>query len=157
MVQKKGGNKQKKQKKVSDNNDSRPLSLKDISQMQEYAQIVKAYGNGRFEANCFDGKTRLAHARGNLKKKKIFVKAGNVVLISLREFEDNKCDILHVYIPKEIKDLKKLGEIPNSITEDVNEKVEEDDGVDFVEEDEDEDEDEKEEKIEDLNYIFDTI
>ena len=155
MVQKKGGNKQKKQKKVSDNNDSRPLSLKDISQMQEYAQIVKAYGNGRFEANCFDGKTRLAHARGNLKKKKIFVKAGNVVLISLREFEDNKCDILHVYIPKEIKDLKKLGEIPNSITEDVNEKVEEDDGVDFVEEDEDEDE--KEEKIEDLNYIFDTI
>jgi len=155
MVQKKGGNKQKKQKKVSDINDSRPLSLKDISQMQEYAQIVKAYGNGRFEANCFDGKTRLAHARGSLKKKKIFVKANDVVLISLREFEDNKCDVLHVYNVKEIKDLKKLGEIPANISEDALEKTIEDDGFDFIEGD---DEDEKEEeKIENLDDIFDTI
>lgn len=154
MVQKKGGNKQKKQKKVSDINDSRPLSLKDISQLQEYAQIVKAYGNGRFEANCFDGKTRLAHARGSLKKKKIFVKAGDVVLISLREFEDNKCDVLHVYNLKEIKDLKKLGEIPANISEDALEKTVEDDGFDFIEGDEDEKE---EEKIENLDDIFDTI
>ena len=154
MVQKKGGNKQKKQKKVSDINDSRPLSLKDISQLQEYAQIVKAYGNGRFETNCFDGKTRLAHARGSLKKKKIFVKAGDVVLISLREFEDNKCDVLHVYNVKEIKDLKKLGEIPANISEDTLEKTIEDDGFDFIEGDEDEKE---EEKIENLDDIFDSI
>jgi len=134
VVNKKGGNKAKKQKKVTDNETSRPLVLKDIEQMQEYAQIIKPFGNNRFEANCFDGKIRLAHARGNLKKKKIFVKTGNVVLLSLREFEDSKCDILDVYNQKEIKELKRLGEIPKNIIEDtLTPAKEEDDGIDFEE------------------------
>ena len=161
VVNKKGGNKTKKQKKVTDSESSRPLVLKDIEQMQEYAQIVKPFGNGRFEANCFDGKIRLAHARGNLKKKKIFVKTGNVVLLSLREFEDNKCDILDVYNQKEIKELKKLGEIPKNIIEDITVAEEKDDGIDFVDEDDDEEEDEnavlKEQFKKDFEDNFDAI
>ena len=74
VVNKKGGNKTKKQKKVTGNEDNKQIILKDIEQMQEYAQIVKPFGNGRFEANCFDGKIRIAHARGNLKKKRFLLK-----------------------------------------------------------------------------------
>jgi len=159
VVNKKGGNKTKKQKKVTDHEDNRQIILKDIEQMQEYAQIVKPFGNGRFEANCFDGKTRLAHARGNLKKKKMFVKTGNVVLISLREFENAKCDILAIYNQKEIKELKKLGEIPGNITEDAGAEEVVDDGIDFVEDEEEENEDEKlkEQFKKDFEENFDAI
>ena len=157
VVNKKGGNKTKKQKKVTDNEDNKQIILKDIDQMQEYAQIVKPFGNGRFEANCFDGKIRLAHARGNLKKKKIFVKAGNVVLLSLREFEDAKCDILDVYNQKEIKELKRLGEIPKNINEDITTTVEDDNGIDFEEEEENEDSILKEQFKKDFEDNFDSI
>jgi len=146
VVNKKGGNKTKKQKKNPVNEDERKLVLKDDMNFQEYAQINKLFGNGRFEANCFDGKIRLAHARGNLKKKKIFVKAGDVVIISLREFEDAKCDVIYVYKPKEIRELKKMGEIPQTITEDLLKETEETDiGFDFNYEGEDDDIEEKKE------------
>ncbi len=36
---------------------------------QEYAQVVKMLGNGRLEAQCFDGISRLCHIRGKLRKK----------------------------------------------------------------------------------------
>lgn len=35
----------------------------------EYAQVLKMLGNGRLEAQCFDGEKRLAHIRGKLRKK----------------------------------------------------------------------------------------
>jgi translation initiation factor 1A len=146
VVNKKGGNKTKKQKKNPVNEDERKLVLKDDMNFQEYAQINKLFGNGRFEANCFDGKIRLAHARGNLKKKKIFVKASDVVIVSLREFEDAKCDVIYVYKPKEIRELKKMGEIPQTITEDLLKETEETDiGFDFNYEGEDDDIEEKKE------------
>ena len=42
---------------------------------QEYAQVVKMLGNGRLEAYCFDGVTRLCHIRGKLRKKVNFYHA----------------------------------------------------------------------------------
>ena len=35
----------------------------------EYAQVVKMLGNGRLEAQGFDGEKRLDHSRGKLRKK----------------------------------------------------------------------------------------
>lgn len=35
----------------------------------EYAQVTKMLGNGRVEAQCFDGEKRLAHIRGKMRKK----------------------------------------------------------------------------------------
>jgi translation initiation factor 1A len=43
-------------------------------------------GNGRLEAACFDGKTRLCHIRGKMRKK-VWVNQGDIVLIGLRDFE----------------------------------------------------------------------
>ena len=36
---------------------------------QEYAQVVRMLGNGRLEAQCIDGKKRLCHIRGKMRKK----------------------------------------------------------------------------------------
>ena len=166
MVVKKGGNKHKKAKKVVDDCQERELVFKNEPEFQEYAQVVKALGNKRFDVHFFDGKNRLAHARGNLKKKKVFVKVGDVILVSLREFEDAKCDILYVYNPKEIKRLKNVGEIPNTVVEDISVQPEENDiGVDFGYEDKETEEElktqedmkKKEEFKKDFELNFETI
>lgn len=39
------------------------------SRLAEYAQVVKMLGNGRLEAKCQDGETRLGQIRGQLRKK----------------------------------------------------------------------------------------
>jgi initiation factor 1A len=34
----------------------------------EYAKVLKMLGNGRLEAYCYDGITRLCHIRGKMRK-----------------------------------------------------------------------------------------
>ena len=133
MPVKKGGNKAKKAKKVTVEI-SRILEFKEDG--QEYGQITKTLGGARFEINCFDKKQRLGHSRGALKKKKVFVKMGDIVLVSLRDYQDEKCDILMVYNPKEVKELIKLAEIsPTAIVSfEVSDHKDEDIGVEFEEE-----------------------
>ena len=103
MVNTKGGSKHKKYKKVR-NNDPVKVNIRDIvkSEDQEYAYIVKILGNCRFEVECFDKKRRLAHMRGKLRKRAWCV-TGDIVLIGLRTFQDDKCDILHKYSSDEIE------------------------------------------------------
>ena len=86
-----GGNKHKKKKKVTEVIHDRELTLK--TDGQEYGQVTKLLGNCRFDVDCLDGKSRLCHVRGVLRKKKVFVKLGDLVIASLRDFEDGKADI----------------------------------------------------------------
>jgi translation initiation factor 1A len=90
---KKGGKNVKRGKKGGDE-DKRELVFKEDG--QEYAQVVRMLGNCRLEAFCFDGTTRLAHIRGKMRKK-LWVNAGDIVLIGLREYQDAKCDVIHKY------------------------------------------------------------
>ena len=65
----------------------------------------------------------------------------DVVLVSLREYEDSKCDVIHKYDAKEVNRLKSLDEIPKTVKlSDETDDKEEDIGIDFREEGEDEDE-----------------
>lgn len=138
VINKKGGKKGKKGKRPTEQAE-RKIILKE--ELQEYCQITKLLGNCRLEGNCFDGKTRICNIRGSMRKK-IWIKVGDIVIVSLREFEDNKCDIIYLYQAKEIKKLVKMGELPEGIK--VNELDAEDEnvgdiGIDF-EESEDEEE-----------------
>ena len=78
---------------------------------QEYAQVVKLLGNGRLRAKCFDNKERLCIIRGKMKKR-IWISDGDFILISLRDFQDEKADVIHKYTIAEARQLKALGEIP---------------------------------------------
>jgi len=42
-------------------------------------------------------------------------KQGDVVLVSLRDFQDEKADIIIKYSFEEASDLKRYGELPNSV------------------------------------------
>merc|ERR1711877_97553 len=78
---------------------------------QEYGQVMKMLGNGRCEINCFDGTKRLCHIRGKMRKK-VWVNQGDIVLVSLRDFQDEKGDIIVKYTAEEARNLKTYGELP---------------------------------------------
>ena len=84
-----------------------------IALYTEYAQVVRMLGNGRLEAYCFDGVTRLGHIRGKMRKK-VWVGAGDIILVSLREYQDGKVDIIHKYNADEARSLKAYGELPDN-------------------------------------------
>ncbi|THW19738.1 nucleic acid-binding protein [Aureobasidium pullulans] len=79
----------------------------------EYAQVVKMLGNGRLEAQCFDGEKRLGHIRGKLRKK-VWINQGDIILLSLRDYQDEKGDVILKYNADEARSLKAYGELPES-------------------------------------------
>ena len=79
----------------------------------EYAQVIKMLGNGRLEALCFDGSKRLAHIRGKLRKK-VWINQGDIILLSLRDYQDEKGDVILKYSADEARSLKAYGELPES-------------------------------------------
>ncbi|MCQ2817003.1 MAG: translation initiation factor eIF-1A [archaeon] len=143
----KGGNKRKKAKKQSQ--EARELVYK--GEMEEYGQVLRLLGDLRLEINCMDGVKRIGHIRGKMKKK-CWIANGDVVLVSLREFDEEKCDVVHKYFDDEVRKLKKAGELPDSLVvreadEDEDNEEKGNDGYgDIVFEDEEPQEDEKEKK-----------
>lgn len=72
---------------------------------------MKMLGNGRLEALCFDGEKRLAHIRGKLRKK-VWINQGDIILLSLRDYQDEKGDVIMKYTSDEARSLKAYGELP---------------------------------------------
>merc|ERR1719346_553074 len=73
---------------------------------QVYGHVRRMVGDGRCEVTCFDNVERLCRVRGRMRKN-LWVQEGDVVLVSLRDFEDEKADIIHRYSPGEAKFLCK--------------------------------------------------
>ena len=112
MPNKKGGKKFKKGKK--DTSYDRKLILKDPKEDQEYGKIKKVNGNGRYQVFCFDSKERLGIAAGNIRRKTRLA-INDIVLLSLWDFQENKCSIVHKYEDDEVHKLKSQGEFPKNI------------------------------------------
>lgn len=69
--------------------------------------------SGRLEAHCFDGKKRLCHIRGKMRKR-VWVNQGDIVLIGLRDFQDGKADVILKYSADEARNLKNMKELPDN-------------------------------------------
>ena len=116
---KKGGNKAKRKKNKDPEEYSKQLLLKEESQI--YAKVTNILGNCRFELIDNNNKTYLGILRGNMKKK-VWIRKDNIVLCSLRQYEDNKVDIFHKYNDFEVQQLIKIKEIDSIFTvTDINE------------------------------------
>ena len=71
-------------------------------------------GQGRIEALCFDSVKRMCTIRGSMRNR-VWINPGDIVLIGLRDFGDDKGDVILKYYEEEAKELKELGEIPEHI------------------------------------------
>ena len=113
MPNQKGGKKFKRGGKKNNHIETK-LIYKDVKEDQEYAKITKVNGSGRYKLICFDGNERLGITAGSIKKKFRFT-LGDIVLVSLWNFQDDKCSIIHRYEIDEALKLKNEGEFPDSI------------------------------------------
>mmetsp|Transcript_12196 Transcript_12196/g.25604 ORF Transcript_12196/g.25604 Transcript_12196/m.25604 type:complete len:140 (-) Transcript_12196:668-1087(-) len=119
----KGGKNRRRGK--NENEEKRELVFKEHG--QEYAQVLRMLGNGRLEAQCVDGVKRLCHIRGKMRKK-VWVNTGDIVLVGLRDFQDEKADVIQKYMADEARSLKAYGELPESIRVNENDTFAEEEG-----------------------------
>ncbi|KAF1989103.1 nucleic acid-binding protein [Aulographum hederae CBS 113979] len=105
------GGKNRRRGKNENDNEKRELVFKEEG--QEYAQVTRMLGNGRLRCTCFDGSERLAHIRGKLRKK-VWINQGDIILMSLRDYQDEKGDVILKYSADEARSLKAYGELPDN-------------------------------------------
>lgn len=106
-----------------------------------YGMVTKVLGNSHFMVKLnMENKEVYARLCGKFrkgsKKRENFVNVNSVVLVGLRDFEDDKVDIIHVYKPEEVRQLKKSGQyIEESMrdADDTQAVIEEDTPFDFEE------------------------
>ena len=92
------------------------VTKNDNDASQQYALLEKALGGCKFAALCQDGQKRIAHVPGRMRNKSQFkMAAGDMVLLSVRSFQDNMADILEKYSSQDVRTLKKGGRIPESL------------------------------------------
>jgi len=79
--------------------------------MEEYAQIIRMLGDRRVTVMFPNKEEFIAMIPGRFRKR-CWMKVGDVVVVSRRDFQDSKMDILHKYTDDEVKILAKEYEIP---------------------------------------------
>ena len=101
-----------------------------------YGQCTQVLGGTNFRIFCFDGKLRMCHIRSSIKKRQK-VEVDSIVLVGLRDFQDEKGDIIFVYTSEHVAELKARQEIPAKIVSATSISTEQDDDVSDESEDED--------------------
>jgi translation initiation factor 1A len=103
----KGGSKHKKMKNTSNSDEitQEHLVLKSGND-QDYGKVEKLLGNCRVSLLCNDKETRVGIIRGNMRKRQ-WLNIGSIVIYSMRAYEKNKVDIIHVYNNNVLKMLEK--------------------------------------------------
>jgi translation initiation factor 1A len=108
MVSKIGGKKKKRSANSSfQNSFKRDMVLKEID--QEYGYVDKVLGDMRCNVIIKDKSEVICRICGSFRRR-VWINTGDVVLISLRSFE-NKGDIIYKYNTEEAEYLKSIGEL----------------------------------------------
>lgn len=103
---------------------------------QVYGRVTQVLGGGRFKVTCFDGLDRVCLVRGQFRHKHLlqnntlrnyyWIQKRDLVLVSLRSFQQDKGDIIFKYTKGEEIILEAKGHI-------VEHKEEEEEAVVFTE------------------------
>lgn len=88
---------------------------------QVYGKVTKMLGNGRVHCRAFmdSGEKLIMCIIPGKFRKRLWINMEDLVLIGIRDYQEDKADILYKYSPLEAKRLIRLGEVPAS--EDVGE------------------------------------
>ena len=84
--------------------------LKDDDQV--YAQVIRKLGDSRLLLQLENGSQSIGIIRGKMKKRQ-WIHVHNWVIASVRDFQPDKYDIIHVYNDEEVKQLYRLNELSN--------------------------------------------
>ncbi|ABA27216.1 Translation elongation initiation factor 4C (nucleomorph) [Bigelowiella natans] len=85
-----------------------------------YGKVIVSLGDCRLKVLCEDGKSRVCTIRGKLRKT-VWIREGDIILVSLREYDDFKGDVLCRYTLDQINSLIASGDLKSiDIIDDVN-------------------------------------
>ena len=110
-----GGNKAKQKSRKTQQTHIARLSDLLPSEEQSFAKVCKVNGGGRYVVLCDDGKERLGVARGKINKN-VRILIDSLLLISKRDFQDGKCDVLHTFSHDEVRLLQSNNVIPSTLS-----------------------------------------
>jgi translation initiation factor 1A len=102
MPNKKGGRNYKRGKKTI--HVQKELIIKETDNFEEYGFVKQKLGNGRFTIICQDGLSRLGIISGKMRKR-VWLEINDYVLITIWDYQTEKCSIIHKY---EQQDVQKL-------------------------------------------------
>ena len=85
------------------------------TEVEEYAYVKKLLGNCRTQVITNSGIEAIGIIRGSLRKfnKRILIESGDIVVVSKREFQDSKVDIVHKYNQEQVQCLVSEGKLSN--------------------------------------------
>jgi translation initiation factor 1A len=83
---------------------------------EEYAYVKKLLGNCRVQLITGSGVEAIGIIRGTLRKfnRRVIIEAGDIVVVSKRDYQENKVDIVHKYNTDQVQSLiadKKLSNV----------------------------------------------
>lgn len=110
----KTGGKKKNSKNKPTDVIKRTLEL--ATDMQQYAKVIKSLGDRKVTLSLTDGTEILGIIPGRFRKR-VWITSGDIVIVSRRDFQDNKVDIVYKYNNDEIKALYKKNEIPSTFVD----------------------------------------
>ena len=153
-------NKKKKSQfnKVSNNN------YNINSEYEVYAYVIKLLGNCRVLVLCDNGNEAIGVIRGSMRRfnKRVLIEAGDIIAVSIRDYQTGKVDIVHKYNSEQCKILINNKEISDTLINAYNRvniytsKSINDANIIFDDAPEEEDKKKNEEDYNNSIYIFDS-
>ncbi|MFA5484841.1 MAG: translation initiation factor eIF-1A [Candidatus Pacearchaeota archaeon] len=108
------------EKKFSNNSneqkDEAKIRVKLPKKNEVIGVITQRLGSSRMYVSCMDGKTRNCRVPGS-KRRGLWLKENDVVLIKPWEFDDEKGDLEYKYTPIEAERLRRIGQLQTSTEE----------------------------------------
>lgn len=82
-----------------------------------YAYVIKLLGNCRVLVLCDNGTEAIGVIRGSMRRfnKRVLIETGDILAVSMRDFQDNKVDIVHKYNAEQCKILINNKEISDTL------------------------------------------
>jgi translation initiation factor 1A len=122
-----------------------------------YGRVTKMLGNGRVDVVCVGSIAKQCRIRGSMRKRE-WVRVHDIVLVSCREFDKEKADIVFRYTDAEVQKLRKWGEPLNELIDAPSrDSDDENDQVVFRDDDAEEEDGRGEEEDHDLLVVIDAI
>lgn len=86
-------------KKHTQFNRDKELNYTVNTETEDYAYVSKLLGNCRAKVICNNGLEAIGIIRGSLRRfnKRVLIENGDLVVVSKRDFQDNKVDIVHKF------------------------------------------------------------
>lgn len=138
VLNKRGGNKSKKQKSAGSKTGGRPLRLKDSQpdSSELYGRVTKRNGGNPpiIQVLCEDGVERNCVVRGKMRNRVWMNPNDFVIIIYNKDSSSNAGEIDYKYDPQEVTKLEKLGELSSDKFRTEKDVINQDDSFVFASE-----------------------